>query len=110
MVRCKHRDKGQYFAAKFVRYTRKEERENVEREVQIMNSLAFWMCQRIPDLNLLLHIFSLLFSSVTYKFGGKILAFFMMFASDQVLYFKLYIGIFFTFQGQIWTSGPLQTS
>jgi len=40
VVRCKHRDKGQYFAAKFVRYTRKEERENVEREVQIMNSLA----------------------------------------------------------------------
>ena len=40
VVRCKHRDKGQFFAAKFVRYTRKEERENVEREVQIMNSLA----------------------------------------------------------------------
>ena len=40
VVRCKHRDKGQYFAAKFVRYTKKEERENVEREVQIMNSLA----------------------------------------------------------------------
>ena len=40
VVRCKHRDSGQYFAAKFVLYTRKEDRENVEREVQIMNSLA----------------------------------------------------------------------
>ena len=40
VVRCKHRDTGHYFAAKFVFYTRKDDRENVEREVQIMNSLA----------------------------------------------------------------------
>jgi serine/threonine protein kinase len=40
VMRCKHRDGGQYFAAKFVLYTRKVDRENVEREVEIMNSLA----------------------------------------------------------------------
>ncbi len=38
-MRCKHRDTGQFFATKFVIYTRKEDRENVEREVQIMNTL-----------------------------------------------------------------------
>ena len=39
-MRCKHRDGGQYFAAKFVLYTRREDRENVEREVEIMNTLG----------------------------------------------------------------------
>lgn len=39
-MRCKHWETGSYFAAKFVQYTRKEDRENVEREVQIMNTLA----------------------------------------------------------------------
>eukprot|EP00093_Oithona_nana_P011563 11563.XXX_17929_13097_1 [CDS] Oithona nana genome sequencing. len=37
--RCNHRESGESFAAKFVLYTRKEDRENVEREVQIMNTL-----------------------------------------------------------------------
>ena len=40
VMRCKHRDGGQYFAAKFVLYTRREDRENVEREVEIMNTLG----------------------------------------------------------------------
>ena len=38
-MRCYHRESGDSFAAKFVRYTRKDDRENVEREVQIMNTL-----------------------------------------------------------------------
>ena len=38
-MRCNHRENGESFAAKFVQYTRKEDRENVEREVQIMNTL-----------------------------------------------------------------------
>ena len=39
MRRCNNRESGESFAAKFVLYTRKEDRENVEREVQIMNTL-----------------------------------------------------------------------
>ena len=40
VMRCRHYETGDYFAAKFVLYTRKDERENVEREVEIMNTLG----------------------------------------------------------------------
>jgi len=39
VMKCKKRDSGEIFAAKFVTCTRREDRRNVEREVEIMNCL-----------------------------------------------------------------------
>ena len=39
VMRCTDRDGGQSFAAKFVQYRKRDDRENVEREVEIMNLL-----------------------------------------------------------------------
>ena len=39
VIRCTDRDGGQNFAAKFVKYRKRDDRENVEREVEIMNLL-----------------------------------------------------------------------
>eukprot|EP00092_Neocalanus_flemingeri_P027419 GFUD01029736.1.p1 GENE.GFUD01029736.1~~GFUD01029736.1.p1 ORF type:complete len:1514 (+),score=324.17 GFUD01029736.1:225-4766(+) len=39
VMKCRKRDSGEIFAAKFVTCTRREDRRNVEREVEIMNCL-----------------------------------------------------------------------
>ena len=39
VMRCTDLDGGQTFAAKFVKYRKRDDRENVEREVEIMNLL-----------------------------------------------------------------------
>lgn len=38
-MKCRHPSDGQLYAAKFVKCTSREDRRNVEREVEIMNAL-----------------------------------------------------------------------